>query len=169
MHDPTIPFSSIIFYPSALSFFPIVIRLQNFQDHEPYPYVIDLFNSQFDSPCKKQKSTKEKVAKKSYDSTGKFQTEWATKMPWKKGIVSQDGSINLMKRKVYFLIKRKEKPMGCKWDTLTKHQGHPIAQWNRFAGEGNRNIVQMKLFCFIFCLMIIQCWNISPCMSSSRV
>ncbi len=208
MHDPTIPSSSIIFYPSAFYFFPIVIRLQNFQDHEPYPYVIDLSNSQFDSPCKKQKSTKERGAKTSYDSIGKFQTEWVAKMPWKKGIVSQDGSINLMKHKVYFLIKRKEKPMGCKWDTLTKHQGHPIAQWdmpnlgvkkrqkytakncahmknyklymqrgsksilaqmNRLAGEGNQNIVQMKLLCFIFCLMVIQCWNMSPCMSSSRV
>lgn len=98
--------------------------------------------------------------------------------------------------------------MGCKWDTLTKHQGHHIAQWdmlnlglkkrqkyttkncahmknyklylhrgsksilaqmNRLAMKGNQKIVQMKLLYFIFCLMVIQCWNMSPCMSSSKV
>lgn len=71
MFDPTIP-SSTIFYPSIPSFFPIVIRLQNFQDHEPYLHVIDLSDSQFDPPCNKQKSTKEIVSKRSYDSTEKF-------------------------------------------------------------------------------------------------
>jgi hypothetical protein len=30
--------------------------------------------------------------------------------------------INMLKCKVYFLIEKKEKMMGCKWDTWTKHQ-----------------------------------------------
>ncbi len=43
-----------------------------------------------------------------------------------QGVVSKDGMINLVKCKVYFLIEKKEKIMGCKWDTLTKQQGHQI-------------------------------------------
>jgi hypothetical protein len=55
-----------------------------------------------------------------------FQTEWAAKVPWVKRVVFKDGIINLMKCKAYFLIEKKEKIMGCKWDTLTKHQGRQI-------------------------------------------
>ncbi len=57
-----------------------------------------------------------------YDNTQKFQIEWATKVPWVEGIACKDGMINLVKCRVYFLIEKKEKIMGCKWDTLTKHQ-----------------------------------------------
>jgi hypothetical protein len=61
-----------------------------------------------------------------YDSTQKFQIEWATKVPWEEGIVCKDGIINMVKSKVYFLIEKKEKIMGCKWDTLNKHYGRRI-------------------------------------------
>ncbi len=74
-----------------------------------------------DPPNKKQKCNKGKPQKKSYDNTQKFQTKWATKVPWAKGVVSKDGMINLVKCKVYSLIEKKEKIMGCKWDTLIKH------------------------------------------------
>ncbi len=47
-------------------------------------------------------------------------------MPWVKGVVSENGMINLVKCKAYSLIEKKEKIMGCKWDTLTKHQGRRI-------------------------------------------
>jgi hypothetical protein len=40
-----------------------------------------MFDSQFDPPFKKQMSIEGRVAKKSYDSIGNFQTEWATKIP----------------------------------------------------------------------------------------
>ncbi len=56
-----------------------------------------------------------------YDNTQKFQIEWATKVPWAEGIVCKDGMINLVECRVYSLIEKKEKIMGCKWDTLTKH------------------------------------------------
>jgi hypothetical protein len=88
--------------------------LQDFQDHEPYPHVINLFNSQSNPPCKKKKSIKGKVAKKSCDNTKKFQIKWVAKMPWAKGIVSQDGLINLVKCRVCSLIERKGKIMGYK-------------------------------------------------------
>lgn len=80
IHDPTIISSSTTFDPFVI-FFPTIIRLQNFQDHEPYPLVTNLNDFQFDPPYKKQKSTKGRVAKKSYDNNRKFQIEWATKMP----------------------------------------------------------------------------------------
>jgi hypothetical protein len=67
-----------------------------------------------DPPIKKQKCSKGKQQKKSYHNTKKFQTEWATKVPWAEGVVSKDGMINLVKCKVYFLIEKKEKMMGCK-------------------------------------------------------
>jgi len=35
-----------------------------------------------------------------------------------------------MKCKVCSLIENKEKIIGCKWDTLTKHQGYTIALWD---------------------------------------
>jgi len=103
---PTSSFTT--FDPSGLSFSHVAIRLQDFQDHEPYPPVIDLFDSQSDPPCKK-KSIRGKVAKKSCDKTRKFQIEWVAKMPWAEGIVSQDGLINLVKCRVCSLVERKKK------------------------------------------------------------
>ncbi len=55
----------------------------------------------------RRKSTKGRVAKKSCDNIRKFQTEWVAKMPWAKGIVFQDGLINLMKYIICSLTKRK--------------------------------------------------------------
>ncbi len=48
-------------------------------------------------------------------------------MPWAEGVVSKDGMITLVKCKLCSLIEKKGKIMGCKWDTLTKHQGCQIA------------------------------------------
>ncbi len=88
--------------------------------------VCHLFGSKFDVvddlPNKKQKYNEHKPWKKSYDNTKKFQIEWATKVPWAEGVVSKDDMINLVKCKVCSLIGKKEKIMGCKWDTLIKHQ-----------------------------------------------
>jgi hypothetical protein len=80
-----------------------------------------------DPPSKKQKCNEGKPQKKSYDNTKKFQSKWATKVPWAEGVVSKDGMIILMKCKVCSLIEKKGKIMGYKWDTLTKHQGCQIA------------------------------------------
>jgi len=68
-----------------------------------------MFDSQSHPPREKKNPTKGKVGKKSYDNTKKFQTKWATKMPW-ASIMSQDGLINLMKCRVQSLIERKKKP-----------------------------------------------------------
>ncbi len=40
--------------------------------------------------------------------------------------MSKDGMITLVECVIYFLIEKKGKIMGCKWDTLTKHQGCQI-------------------------------------------
>ncbi len=61
--------------------------------------------------------------KKSHDRTWKFEIEWATKLPWVEDLVAKGGFIHTMKCKVCSLIENKEKFVGCKWDTLTKHQG----------------------------------------------
>jgi hypothetical protein len=55
MPNPIIPSSTITFDPSILFFFHATIGLQDFQDHEPYPPIINLFDFQFDPPCKKKK------------------------------------------------------------------------------------------------------------------
>jgi hypothetical protein len=77
-----------------------------------------------DSPSKKQKCSEGKPQKKSYNNIKKFETKWAAKVPWVEGVMSKDGMINLVKCEVCYLILKKEKIMGCKWDTLVKHQGH---------------------------------------------
>jgi hypothetical protein len=64
---------------------------------------------------------KGRVFKKSYDNICKFQIEWAIRMPWAKGLVFKGGFINVVKCRVCSLIENKEKIIGCKWDTLTKH------------------------------------------------
>ncbi len=51
-------------------------------------------------------------------------------MPWARGLLFKGGSINVVKRKVFSLIENKEKIIGCKWDTLTKHQHCNIVVWN---------------------------------------
>jgi hypothetical protein len=47
-------------------------------------------------------------------------------MPWAKGLVSKGRFLNVVKCIVCSLIENKEKIIGCKWDTLTKQQGHRI-------------------------------------------
>jgi len=66
--------------PFVPSFFLVAIGLQDFQDHEPYHPIVDMSDSQSNPPFKKHMSIKGKVAKKSYDRIGKFQTEWRAKM-----------------------------------------------------------------------------------------
>jgi hypothetical protein len=53
-------------------------------------------------------------------------SKWVVKVPWAKGAMSKDGMKILVKCKICFLIEKKGKIMGCKWDTLTKHQGCQI-------------------------------------------
>jgi hypothetical protein len=62
-----------------------------------------------------------KNKKKINNNTRKFQVEWATKLPWVKGLVNEKGFIQSVKCKVCSLIESKDKIVGCKWDTLTKH------------------------------------------------
>lgn len=71
-----------------------------------------------------------KKQKKSYDSTKKFQVEWASKLPWVKGILVEGGFIHTMRCKVYTLIENKNKIVGCMWDILTKHVGCRITIWD---------------------------------------
>jgi hypothetical protein len=101
--------------------------LQDYQIHDVvlfdvYHFFVSKFDVANDPPSKKQKCNEGKSWKKSYDSTKKFQIEWAAMVPWAEGVVSKDGMVNMVKCKICFLIEKKEKIMGCKWDTLTKHQ-----------------------------------------------
>jgi hypothetical protein len=45
------------------------------------------------------------------------------KLPWAKGLVVEDQIIHSVQFKMCSLIENKEKIVGCKWDTLTKHVG----------------------------------------------
>lgn len=42
--------------------------------------------------------------------------KWAAKVPWAEGVISKDGMIILVKN--CFMVEKKGKIMGCKWDTL---------------------------------------------------
>jgi len=46
------------------------------------------------SPCPPTKKLK-----KLYDHTQKFQLEWATKQPWAKGVLTNDGKLHMVKWK----------------------------------------------------------------------
>jgi hypothetical protein len=74
--------------------------------------IMDFSDSQFDpfkskSLLKKQKLDVVGVGKKQKkfnDNMRKFQVEWATKLPWVKGLVNEGGFIQSVKCKVCSLI-----------------------------------------------------------------
>ncbi len=79
-----------------------------------------LFNLKSEPPLKKQKNEM-KINQKNLVIV-QIQIECLAKLPWAKCSVAKGGFSHY---EVYgkFVIKNKEKMMGCKWDTLTKHQG----------------------------------------------
>ncbi len=93
--------------------------------------VVKLSNSQSNQALKRQKLDFDgKKPKKSYDAVQKFQIKWATKLPWTEGIVLEGGLIHIVRCRVHSLIEGKDKIVRCKWDTLTKHQGCRIVQYD---------------------------------------
>jgi hypothetical protein len=52
-----------------------------------------------------------------------FEHNGIVKLPWAKGLVVEDWIIHSVQCKMCSLIEKKEKIVGCKWDTLTKHVG----------------------------------------------
>lgn len=84
-----------------------------------------LFNLQSDPHLKKQKNEMKINPKNLVIVQKKFQIEWLAKLPWANSLVAKGGFSHY---EVYgkFVIKNKETIMGCKWDTLTKHQRHRI-------------------------------------------
>ncbi len=71
---------------------------------------------------------------KNHDNSRNLQAEWATKLPWAKGLVVAGGIIQIVRCKICSLIENKEKIVKCKWDTLTKHDGcrivvRDLPQW----------------------------------------
>jgi hypothetical protein len=40
------------------------------------------------------------IKKKNYDATRKFQEKWATKLPWEKLFIGEDGTLHIVKCKV---------------------------------------------------------------------
>jgi hypothetical protein len=61
------------------------------------------------------------LTKKSYDSSRKFYTKRATKLPWAERLVATGGIIQTMRCKVCSLIENRDIIIKCKWDILTKH------------------------------------------------
>lgn len=71
-------------------------------------------NSNFQSPLLKRggtncskSSTSPSNAQRRYDHHRKFQTIWATKLPWAEGIMATNGILHIVKCKVYSAIDRK--------------------------------------------------------------
>jgi hypothetical protein len=104
------------------------VELSNPQSNPPCS--IELFDSKVNPASNKQKTDVKKPQIFFNDNTRKFQTEWATRLPWAEGLMLDGSFIHTMRCRVCFLIKNKCTIVGCKWDILTKHQGHKIVAWN---------------------------------------
>jgi hypothetical protein len=70
------------------------------------------------------------IKKKNYDATRKFQEKWATKFPWAKKFVGEDGTLHIVKCRVCTKIERKNKILATKWDSFCKHASHQKALRN---------------------------------------
>ena len=73
---------------------------------------------------------KEKVTKKNYDATRKFQDTWAARLLWTELFRGSNGLFEYVKCVVCSLITEKPKILGPKWDTLSKHRGKRKATRN---------------------------------------
>ncbi len=63
---------------------------------------------------------KVRIKKKNYDATKKFQEKWATKLPWAKLFIGEDGPYALSIAR--FEVEGKNKIV--KWNSLCKHASH---------------------------------------------
>ena len=73
---------------------------------------------------------KEKVTKKNYDATKKFQDTWAAGLPWAELFRGSNGLFEYVKCVVCSLITEKPKILGQNWDTLSKYGGKLKATYN---------------------------------------
>ena len=71
-----------------------------------------------------------KKPKKNYDLTRKFQLEWACKLPWAEGILTNNGRLHMVKCTVCSTMEKSDRLMQPKWDTLKKHEGRRKATRN---------------------------------------
>jgi hypothetical protein len=71
-----------------------------------------------------------KKPKKNYDLTRKFQLEWACKLPWAEGILTNQGRLHMVKCTVCSTMEKSDRLMQPKWDTLKKHEGRRKATRN---------------------------------------
>ena len=76
----------------------------------------------------------DKVPKKNYDATRKFQETWAAKLPWAELFRGSDGLFQSVRCVVCSQITGKPKILGPKWDTLVKHSGKRKATKNMALG-----------------------------------
>ena len=82
------------------------------------------FDEDIDSIAPKKKP------KKNYDLTQKFQLEWACKLPWAEGILTNNGRLHMVKCTVWSTMEKSDRLMQPKWDTLKKHEGRRKATRN---------------------------------------
>ena len=82
------------------------------------------FDEDIDSIAPKKKP------RKNYDLTRKFQLEWACKLPWAEGILTNNGRLHMVKCTVCSTMEKSDRLMQPKWDTLKKHEGRRKATKN---------------------------------------
>jgi hypothetical protein len=61
--------------------------------------------------------------RRNYDRTRKFQLEWQAKLPWAKGILTEDGRLHMVKCRPCSAVEGVPKLLAPKFDTLLKHEG----------------------------------------------
>ena len=61
--------------------------------------------------------------KKSYKASHKFQDTWASHFPWAELFQRSNGLYESIKCVLCSTIEEKDKILGSKWDTITKHSG----------------------------------------------
>jgi hypothetical protein len=76
---------------------------------------------------------------------GKFQEIWFVKMPWIKPIFNEVGVVFIMRCYIRIIIKKKEKIMVAKWDSIEKHVGKRKGS----NGKWIQNVCMWKMRFFI--------------------
>lgn len=104
---------------------------------------------------------------KNYNLTQKFQLEWACKLPWVEGILTNNGRLHMVKCTMCLTMERTKRLMQPKWDTLKTHEGRRKATRNipaynvkKINGVWLRTQSTRKMwFCSMQGLLILCCKN----------
>ncbi len=77
------------------------------------------------------------INKQNYNAIKCFKEKMATKLPWVELFTREDGSLHIVKCRVYIEVENKDKLFAHKWDFLYKYAHYKKA--NRIMGSNVKN------------------------------